>query len=283
MITLRIIVVIAALSTLSGCALKKHFPNKEKDYQFRKEIPTLAIPEDLKLPKFQPKALVIKENKPEIAKVIETTTVKTNNAETTKTDAITPKISEKATVTESTIKAPITPAKIAVEDTGREEVMVMVDMVEGPAAKPAQTSNLENYSFDEPKAIKPEPDLAPPTENITEPEIKPETSEKPAETEELRHVDFIMFDAGATRLRTNEKFTPIWRLVGKSLSHNQIEITQRDKTSGQFIVQYDPDRSAYKDEGVADEFWFVFSDKNVNENEFRIPVISHNKNIEILV
>ncbi|MCK5871324.1 MAG: outer membrane protein assembly factor BamC [Methylococcales bacterium] len=271
--------VIAMLSSLSGCALKKHFPNKEKDYEFRKEIPSLVIPNDLKPTKFQPVVLVEKKPTIETIQVPEKETVVIKKP----TSPLPNEVTEKITHTEVAPKDPIKPTAAIIKDTEREEITVMVDMIEGPAAKPVPSSNLENYSFDEPVVIKPEPDISPPVENFTKPDIKAEAPEKPIETEALRYVDFIMFDAGATRLRTNEKFTPIWRLVGKALSHNHIEITLRDKASGQFIVQYDPDRIDYLDDGVKEEFWFIFSDNNINEKEFRIRVISHNNNIEILV
>ena len=264
-------VVIATLSSLSGCALKKHFPNKEKDYQFRKEIPSLVIPNDLKPVKFQPVIRVNKKPTIEPVQVTENTTVAIKKTETPRTE-VTPKKAVK-------------PVTTTIGNTDSEEIVVMVDMIEGPVAKPVPSSKLENYSFDEPVTNTSEPVKTSAVSNTTEtdPKIKPETPEAAIETEETPHIDFIMFDAGATRLRTNQKFTPIWRLIGKSLSHNHIEITQRNRESGQFIVQYDPDRKDYNDDSVSDEFWFVFSDNNANEKEFRIRVISHNKNIEILV
>ena len=46
---LRWISVGLLISTLSGCsAIKSWFPDKERDYQFRSEIPELIVPEDLK-------------------------------------------------------------------------------------------------------------------------------------------------------------------------------------------------------------------------------------------
>ncbi|MCK5925951.1 MAG: outer membrane protein assembly factor BamC, partial [Methylococcales bacterium] len=216
---------------------------------------------------------------------------------TKKAETIIPaKVSKKTTTPNVAPKETIKPAATTREETDREEeTVVMVDMVEGSTAQPAssnlksysydeptivtpQSSNLKNYSYDEPVVVTPPSDT---TE--TEPEIKVEPPQEPAEIKKPFYVDFIMFDAGATRLRTNQKFTPIWRLIGKSLSHNHIEITQRNRESGQFIIQYDPDRKDYNDDSVSDEFWFVFSDNNANEKEFRIRVISYNKKIEILV
>lgn len=44
-----IVAFICVAISLIGCSgVKKHFPDKEKDYQFSSEIPPLAIPEDLK-------------------------------------------------------------------------------------------------------------------------------------------------------------------------------------------------------------------------------------------
>ena len=96
-------------------------------------------------------------------------------------------------------------------------------------------------------------------------------------------VDFVMFDGGATRLRVNESFSPVWRLVAKALSRNKIEITSRNKAGGQFVVQYDPDKTDFVDDTVKDEFLFVFAADHSQEKEYRIRLIRHNNTIEIIV
>ena len=96
-------------------------------------------------------------------------------------------------------------------------------------------------------------------------------------------VDFVMFDGGATRLRINESFSPVWRLVAKALSRNRIEITSRNKAGGQLVVQYDPDKTDFVDDTVADEFLFVFAADHSQEKEYRIRLIKHNNNIEVIV
>jgi len=96
-------------------------------------------------------------------------------------------------------------------------------------------------------------------------------------------VDFVMFDGGTTRLRINEHFSPVWRLVGKALSRNRIEITSRNKAGGQFIVQYDPDKTDFVDGSIKDEFLFIFGSDQSQEKEYRIRLVKHNNNIEVIV
>ncbi|MCK4493076.1 MAG: outer membrane protein assembly factor BamC, partial [Methylococcales bacterium] len=96
-------------------------------------------------------------------------------------------------------------------------------------------------------------------------------------------VDFVMFDGGATRLRINENFSPVWRLVAKTLSRNRIEITSRNKADGQLVVQYDPDKTNFEDDSIKDEFLFIFGSDYSQEKEYRIRLIKHNNNIEIIV
>ncbi|MCK4494122.1 MAG: hypothetical protein KAU26_08710, partial [Methylococcales bacterium] len=165
-------VIIVTLSSLSGCALKKHFPNKEKDYQFRKEIPSLVIPNDLKRAKFQPIVLI------DIKKEPNNKTVPVTKKETVAikkpTSPLPNEVAEKTTHSDVAPKEPIKPETAIIEDTEREEITVMVDMIEGPTASPAPTSNLENYSFDEPVVITPKPLDASPVSNTpeTNPKIK---------------------------------------------------------------------------------------------------------------
>lgn len=101
--------------------------------------------------------------------------------------------------------------------------------------------------------------------------------------EEDTRIDFVMFDGGATRLRINERFAPSWRLVAKALSRNRLEITGRNKAAGQLTVQYDPDATEFQDESVWDELVFVFGGEHSKEKEYRIRVMEHNYNTEIIV
>ncbi len=118
------------------------------------------------------------------------------------------------------------------------------------------------------------------TENIASPT---DSSEVINSEETITQVDFVMFDGGATRLRINEKFSPVWRLVGKALSRNKIEITNRNKAGGQFIVQYDPNKTGFVDDSVKDEFLFIFAADHSQEKEYHIRLIKHNNNIEVIV
>jgi outer membrane protein assembly factor BamC len=101
--------------------------------------------------------------------------------------------------------------------------------------------------------------------------------------DKVTQVDFVMFDGGATRLRINENFSPVWRLVAKALSRNRIEITSRNKAGGQLVVQYDPDKTDFVDDSVKDEFLFIFGSDHSQEKEYRIRLIRHNNNIEVIV
>ncbi len=101
--------------------------------------------------------------------------------------------------------------------------------------------------------------------------------------EEDTRVDFVMFDGGATRLRINERFAPSWRLVAKALTRNRLEITGRNKAAGLLTVQYDPDATEFQDESVWDELVFVFGGEPSLEKEYRIRVMEHNYNTEVIV
>ena len=242
---IKLIVPSLLLASFSGCALKEHFPDKEKDYQFRQEIPSLVVPKDLNHSTFQRKTVAVKTEERQVTTVIGDF-IEGSSAQTIETQAPADEKKEKPPVEKKAEVQTLTPAPITKQPALPEDPL--------PSPEPVNAH--------------------------TEKRITPSLEEEI----EASYIDFIMFDAGATRLRTNEKFTPVWRLVGKALSRSQIEITSRNKPSGQFIVQYDPNLKDFTDETVEDELLFIFSDDHYSkEKEYRIRILSYKNILEIIV
>jgi outer membrane protein assembly factor BamC len=186
------------------------------------------------------------------------------------------------------------PKIVAVKEAETQTTSVIADFIEGTSEQSITTLPPPEKKEQPTERAKVATPLVLPKEITKQPALPEEpleaissnlpSTEKFEGEKKPTYVDFIMFDVGTTRLRTNEKFTPIWRLIGKALTHNEIEITTRDKVAGQFIVQYDPDRKDFTDDTISDEFLFIFSgDPDSQEKEFHIRVISHNNLLEIIV
>lgn len=97
------------------------------------------------------------------------------------------------------------------------------------------------------------------------------------------HVERVVYDGGATRLRIDQPFSKSWRLVGKALSRQSVEITGRDKPAGLYIVMYDPNEQKVRDDSLWDEVLFVFGQLGGNEQEYRIKLLESQGQTEVIV
>lgn len=114
---------------------------------------------------------------------------------------------------------------------------------------------------------------------------------------DLRHVDTtqVMDDvdkvtqveritaADAVVLRINEPAGKAWRIVGKALARQSIEIVARDRSLASYIVQYDPEEQKVTDDSFWDEILFVFGVSGSNEKEYRIRLIEHEQFTDVMV
>ncbi len=167
------------LLAVSACSqIKSYFPDKEKDYQFKTEIPELVLPPDLSR--------------------------------------------------NETAKSPSPPVSVSVESP------------------------------------LPEPTVA-------------------TDEDQQIHVERVIYDGGATRLRVDRSFAKTWPIVGKALAREAIEIIARNKPENMYIVMYDPGEQKITDESFWDEIRFVFDKLGGNEREYRIKLAEYEDFTEVIV
>jgi outer membrane protein assembly factor BamC len=87
---------------------------------------------------------------------------------------------------------------------------------------------------------------------------------------EIEQVKLISFDGGATRLQIKESLNRGWRIVGKALTRQSVEIIDRNIDEGVYYVQYDPNARQYEDGSIWDEFVFFFGGDQSQEKEYRV-------------
>lgn len=104
-----------------------------------------------------------------------------------------------------------------------------------------------------------------------------------AEEEKLIYVDLVEYSGGATRIRIEDSIVRTWRTVGKALSRNSIEITNRSELEKVFYVQYDPDFKEVTDGSLWDEALFIFGADPAKEREFRVRLAENGSLTEIIV
>lgn len=117
-------------------------------------------------------------------------------------------------------------------------------------------------------------------EQLANTEVQEETLQPVTETDMVR---MLVFDGGATRIQIDESFTKSWRRVGKALSHNSIEIIDRNSTIGTYFVLYDPNKQSYEDGSLWDEVKFFFNDDQNQEEEYHIRLAATDQLTEVLV
>ncbi|MGZ8241803.1 MAG: outer membrane protein assembly factor BamC [Methylobacter sp.] len=100
---------------------------------------------------------------------------------------------------------------------------------------------------------------------------------------ELIKVELVNSETGADQLRIEAPIAHAWRIVGKALSRNSIEVTKRDQEESLYQVQYDPDAQKVKDGSLWDEAVFIFSGFQGNEKEYEIKLVEDNQHTNVIV
>lgn len=128
--------------------------------------------------------------------------------------------------------------------------------------------------------LQPAPPLLPgeAEESSTSP---PDSDSKESTTEES--VKLVIYDGGATRIQINEAMARSWRLVGKALSRNSIEIINRDEDNEAYFVQFDPNEHEYEDGALWNEVTFFFGDDQHQEKEYGVRLVENEQLTEVIV
>ncbi len=113
-------------------------------------------------------------------------------------------------------------------------------------------------------------------------------ADEPGETElvverKLIQVDMVKSDEGASRIRIGAPLAIAWRMVGKALSRNSIEVISRNQEEKSLHVQYDPDEKKVEDGSLWDEVIFVFSGLQTGEKEYVVKLVGNKQQTEVMV
>ena len=113
-------------------------------------------------------------------------------------------------------------------------------------------------------------------------------ADEPGETElvverKLIQVDMVKSDEGASRIRIGAPLAIAWRMVGKALSRNSIEVISRNQEEKSLHVQYDPDEKKVEDGSFWDEVTFVFSGLQTGEKEYVVKLVGDKQQTEVMV
>ncbi len=96
-------------------------------------------------------------------------------------------------------------------------------------------------------------------------------------------VRWVKYDEGSVRIQMESSLKRAWPIVGKALSRNSIEVTDRNRSEAVYFVQYDPEVEKYEDGSIADEFGFFFGDNPRQEKEYHLRLAVDKNLTEVMV
>lgn len=137
-----------------------------------------------------------------------------------------------------------------------------------PSAAPVAEASVAADSIDE--AINVEPS-APHSESDQDVDRK------------LMQLDLVDADQGTKRLRIGASSITAWRMVGKALSRNSIEVPNRNQEERLFHVQYDPNKQVVEDGSFWDELVFFFKGFETNEREYVLKLVENNQQTDVII
>ncbi len=96
-------------------------------------------------------------------------------------------------------------------------------------------------------------------------------------------VELAGFNGGALRLMVSESFKRTWYIVGKALSRQAIEVTDRNQSKGSFTIQFDPNKLVIEEGTLWDEFEFFFGEERHQDQQFHVLLADNGQRTEVVV
>lgn len=109
------------------------------------------------------------------------------------------------------------------------------------------------------------------------------TETAPAIDKKLIQVELLDSEQGAKQLRIGAPIAIAWRMVGKALSRNSIEVTNRNQEERLFHVQYDPNKNEVEDGSIWDEVVFFFVGFDISEQEYVLKLVESNQQTDVII
>jgi outer membrane protein assembly factor BamC len=117
---------------------------------------------------------------------------------------------------------------------------------------------------------------APAAEAANTAPVEPTPEPAPTVERKLIQVELVNADQGTKRLRISAPPSTAWRMVGKALSRQFMEVTSRNQEEGLFHVLYDPNSKEVEDGSVWDEVVFFVKGFETNEQEYVLKLVENN-------
>ncbi|MGR8953677.1 MAG: outer membrane protein assembly factor BamC [Gammaproteobacteria bacterium] len=242
---------------LPACStIKGMFPDKEKDYQYTTEIPSLIVPSELTdNPAFEKADVVSAESDP-IGSDVEGKDDEALAAQRPSADDAGRPVEPSKYVGGARDSEPRPSGSDESEFETQTAETVPVEQEFKNEAAPSGTDRVDEY---------------------------PTSEEEQDDRDDKISADLIVYDDGETRLRIGAVKATAWRMVGKALSRNSIEVIERNQEESSYHVHYNPDEQEFEDESIWDEIKFIFSGFESNDKEYVLKLIENNRQTDVAI
>ena len=96
-------------------------------------------------------------------------------------------------------------------------------------------------------------------------------------------VRLVSYTGGSPRLEIAKSYDLAWRIVGKALIREGIEIVARNQANAVYFIQYDWNESPIEDGSLWNEFDFIFGEDPTREQEYQIRVFDSHGQSDIML
>jgi len=96
-------------------------------------------------------------------------------------------------------------------------------------------------------------------------------------------VRLVSYTGGSPRLEIAKSYDLAWRIVGKALIREGIEIVARNQANAIYFIQYDWNKTPIEDGSLLNEFDFIFGEDPTNEQRYQIRVFDSNGQSDIML
>jgi len=117
-----------------------------------------------------------------------------------------------------------------------------------------------------------------PAAPVTPPDEEASTVER-----KLIQVELLDAGEGTKKLHIGVPSGTAWRMVGKALSRNSVEVTNRNQEEKSFDIQYDPNKEEIDDESIWAEAKFFLKGLDTTEQEFILKLVENNRQTDVLI
>jgi len=107
-----------------------------------------------------------------------------------------------------------------------------------------------------------------------------------SETQDLSSlptVRLVSYTGGSPRLEIARSYDLAWRIVGKALIREGIEIVARNQANAIYFIQYEWNKLPVEDGALWNEFDFIFGEEPNREQEYQIRVFDSNGQSDIML